>query len=264
LTTILRGFKLPLTVLNRFLEANGLELLEGDRPAFASDYRNLDEVSQLLRAKVGVDDTKTRLFIPYRMPHPKSDFAYVAYDWVMVYAQREVDLADEAPPGFANLRDEIMAFANESDAEQLRLMGQGRVDAMFVIVNDEERIRFVEPYLRKVSCGSTVAVTLVVFGCLELRANVSACSPIFAAKCAAWPPHRGSASWSTGRSHMDASIRERRDICPGIFSKHSRGHGQKSVLACTWRERNHVQYIPSLLSPYVQFSSGKSSICCCL
>lgn len=119
LTAIIRGFRVPVAVLDRFLVANGLTESEDYAPFYHGD---LDDASKLLRAKVGgssssssSDNNKTRLFIPYRTSRHHSPFAYVAYDWLFVHAQRKLHLPEElpntVPGGFAALRDEILGFA---------------------------------------------------------------------------------------------------------------------------------------------------------
>jgi hypothetical protein len=63
-TTVLRGFKVPLPVLNAFLLANNIdesERLCSGTPPF---YDKVDEVTTLLRNKVDSEDTKIRIFIP--------------------------------------------------------------------------------------------------------------------------------------------------------------------------------------------------------
>ncbi|KAK3933484.1 hypothetical protein QBC46DRAFT_434350 [Diplogelasinospora grovesii] len=147
ITTILRGFKVPVSVLDLFLRANGVMETWGSPPFYD---RDLDEPSTLLRAKMGTGDTKTRLFIPYRMGQQRSTFAYIAYDWVMVFAQRKINLAEEladrAPPGFEELRKEIMGFASEG----LQASGQEEdLTGFFVITTDEQDYVFAEPYMRK-------------------------------------------------------------------------------------------------------------------
>lgn len=82
LTAILRGFRIPVAALDRFLKANGLMPTFGGGP-----YPSLiEETSNLLRTKLGddSDDSRIRLFIPSRKLYLSSDVAYIAYNWVMV------------------------------------------------------------------------------------------------------------------------------------------------------------------------------------
>ena len=85
LTTVVRGFRVPMATLDRFLEANGTNGIYGYAPLYHSE---LDSASELFRSKVSSnsnsDDNKTRLFVPYRMGQGRSSFAYVAYDWLFV------------------------------------------------------------------------------------------------------------------------------------------------------------------------------------
>lgn len=77
-TTVLRGFKVLLPVLDAFLLANSIweteTLCAGIPPSYKEDP---DSVSTLLRSKVGAGDTKTRVFIPYRMGLDAAECAYV-------------------------------------------------------------------------------------------------------------------------------------------------------------------------------------------
>ncbi len=114
-TAIIQGAKIPMAALDGFLRANGLIETAGYPPLYG---HGLDDESKLLRAKMaersGDSNNRIRLFIPYRMGRKKSAFAYVAYDWIFVYGQRKLRLAEElpdaAPEGFSELRDEIMGF----------------------------------------------------------------------------------------------------------------------------------------------------------
>ncbi len=146
-TTILRGFKVPVAVIDRFLEANGIDETYGWPPR----YDTLDEPSKLLRTQLG--GTKTRLFIPHRLGHQLSAFAYVAYDWIFVFAQRKIlpeELAPTPPPGFAELCNEIIRGASEQEREQLRFQSED-LTAMYVINTEDQSYWFQEPYVRKAS-----------------------------------------------------------------------------------------------------------------
>lgn len=83
-TTILRGFKAPLPILDAFLLANNInesEMLCSGIPPF---YLRVDEVTTLLRNKVGSGDTKTRVFVPSRVSFDFASSAYIAYDWTVL------------------------------------------------------------------------------------------------------------------------------------------------------------------------------------
>ncbi|KAL2156147.1 hypothetical protein VTH82DRAFT_892 [Thermothelomyces myriococcoides] len=146
-TTILRGFKVPVAVLDRFLQANGIDETYGWPPR----YNTLDEPSKLLRTKLG--DAKTRLFIPHRLGHQLSTFAYVAYDWIFVFAQRRIlpeELLPSPPSGFVELCYEIIRYASEQEREQLRFQPED-LTAMYVINTEDQSYWFQEPYVRKAS-----------------------------------------------------------------------------------------------------------------
>ncbi|KEY69375.1 hypothetical protein S7711_08131 [Stachybotrys chartarum IBT 7711] len=92
LTTVLRGFKVPVAVLDAFLAANGLDETFG--------YPSLDPdasgISALLRTKMGTGGSNA---------------------CVKVFAQREIlldeDLPEEAPAKFITLREEVSSFARD-------------------------------------------------------------------------------------------------------------------------------------------------------
>jgi hypothetical protein len=77
--------------------------------------------------------------------YSKSAFAYIAYTWVLVYAQRRIlpeDMAPFPPAGFAELHDEIMAFSQEINKG-------GDVTEMYVINTEDQAYWFQEPFVRK-------------------------------------------------------------------------------------------------------------------
>lgn len=136
-TTVLRGFKVPLRVLDAFLLANSIdesEMLCAGIPPF---YDKVDEVTTLLRNKVGGGDTKTRVFVPYRMSFDRASTAYIAYDWTFVFAQRRVDsqaLAETSPPGFEELREEVLSHL---DADADPDADDAYQNALWVVITDE-------------------------------------------------------------------------------------------------------------------------------
>lgn len=139
MTTILRGFKVPLPILNTFLLANNInesEVLCRGIPPFY-DYDSVDNVTTLLRSKVGNGDSKIRIFIPFRMGFDFASSAYIAYDWTVVFAQRRLgptDLEDSPCPGFEELRREVLSYADgdESLANDARYQ-----NAVHVVITDE-------------------------------------------------------------------------------------------------------------------------------
>jgi hypothetical protein len=152
-TTVLRGLRVPVAALDGFLKANGLMPTFGDPLIYSPP--ELDPASKLIRTKLGDDnvDSRTRLLIPSRRGQSSSDVAYIAYDWIAVLAQRQLNLAEELldwpPPGFAELRDEIMRFADDGGFGS----GQYKVEdlsGLFVIIDDYACFSLTEPYLRKV------------------------------------------------------------------------------------------------------------------
>lgn len=181
LTTILRGFKVPVAVLDRFYESNGVTPTFGYPPTYnrillpgdIDDFSIQDPHSAFLRAKLaatpaGAADTRnqnTLVFVPNRQSMAMSTHAYVSYAYVMVFAQREIDVArelpDKAPAGFAELRSEILGFATEDEAELLRVAGmqpaggaegQDPASMLFIVVTDEREYPWKGAFLREVSC----------------------------------------------------------------------------------------------------------------
>lgn len=159
LTAILRGFKIPVAILDRFLEANGVEPTYGYPPFYART--ELDAGSKFLREKIAAvaGQTRTRIFIPQKQGHLQSTYAYITYAWVTAYAQRQLNLPEDlpgrAPPGFADLRSELLAYTNgeEEESLQVKRLEEGREDptaALFIIVADE-RDYPLRLYPRKVS-----------------------------------------------------------------------------------------------------------------
>ncbi|KAK3296508.1 uncharacterized protein B0H64DRAFT_171468 [Chaetomium fimeti] len=147
LTTILRGFKIPVAILDRFLEANNVEPTYGYPPFYSQS--ELDPASKFLRAKVDAvaSQTKTQMFIPQKEGEIQSTYAYIAYAWVVAYAQRQIDLPkdlpDRAPPGFADLRREILGYANDGDEEalQVKRLEEEQEDptiALFIVMTERD------------------------------------------------------------------------------------------------------------------------------
>lgn len=133
---IIRGLKVRVTVLDRFLKANGVDKTYGIAPFYDVDP---DKESQLLRSKVGGGDTRTRIFVPSKRDHNATTFAYVAWAWEMVYAQKEVLLDQQLPPnpptGWAAVQDEILSFSHDTDSDW-KAAGHGKT-GLFIVVSDE-------------------------------------------------------------------------------------------------------------------------------
>ncbi|KAK3936154.1 hypothetical protein QBC46DRAFT_395832 [Diplogelasinospora grovesii] len=122
-TTILRGFKVSVAVLDAFLAANGVHETYGT-PNFYKDHPDNAPISKLLYNKIvgyagaagsDTDKNKFRVTMPRREGRTHSFVAYVTYAWLSVYAHRELrleeDLPAEIPAGFEELRKEILSFA---------------------------------------------------------------------------------------------------------------------------------------------------------
>ncbi|KAK4151565.1 hypothetical protein C8A00DRAFT_17049 [Chaetomidium leptoderma] len=164
LTTILRGFKVPIAVLDRFLASNAVDTTGGCPPFLTPDLDSngipLDPHSAFLRAKLaaaGDNNSLARIFIPNRRGQDSCTHAYVAHAYVMVFAQRKItlaaDLPDRAPPGFAELRREILGFAEEGEEALLRVDGmQGEegeepASLLYVVITEERAFPFARPFV---------------------------------------------------------------------------------------------------------------------
>lgn len=108
LITLLRGFKVPIAVLDRFLASHGVEQTERIPPHLfqRSDFPTvppLDPQSALFRARLSASNSDldpasleaVRLFIPYRRGWARSTYGYIAYSFIMVLGQRHVELDTE-------------------------------------------------------------------------------------------------------------------------------------------------------------------------
>jgi hypothetical protein len=157
--TVLRGFNVPVAILDRFFEANRVEPTEGYPPFYHRSKLDAGLKFPRERLHAAAGDTKTRIFIPQLRGELQSTYAYVAYASVMVYAQRQLEpaeeLPDRAPPGFAELRSEILGHADGGDQETLQVgrLEEGDGDpaaALFVVVDEEGPYSF-QVFPRKVS-----------------------------------------------------------------------------------------------------------------
>ena len=174
LTTILRGFKVPIVVLDRFLASHGAEETWGAAPSLIPDLRSngipLDPSSEFLRARLaeaGDINSAARILIPARLGAAVCNYAYVAYAYVMVFGQRKINLAadlpDRAPPGFAELRREILGFTEEGEEALLQVAGmQGEegedpASSLFIVLNDNRDFPFARPFVPEVSFLSFLA-----------------------------------------------------------------------------------------------------------
>lgn len=133
-TTILRGFKISVAVLDAFLAANG-EYETYGTPPFYQHHPDKDRISILLYSKISrtdadADRNNFRVMIPSREGHDCSTVAYVTYAWVTIYAHRELDMDEDlpiaVPAGFEDLRQEVLSFCG-SVRDPDRLLDEGRM-----------------------------------------------------------------------------------------------------------------------------------------
>ncbi|KAH6632151.1 hypothetical protein F5144DRAFT_244041 [Chaetomium tenue] len=173
LTTLLRGFKVPIPILDRFLTAHNVRPTEHNPPhlfrglgGLSAATQNVDPQSALLRARLAAaaanpdldpgDRDSVRLFVPHRRGQDPSAYGYVAYAFVMVFGQRHVDLdvelPEQAPSGFAALRREVLGFVAEGEEDLLKAAGMQEPRAesrFFVVVTDGRELPLERPFVRE-------------------------------------------------------------------------------------------------------------------
>ncbi|AEO60426.1 hypothetical protein MYCTH_2309624 [Thermothelomyces thermophilus ATCC 42464] len=139
-TTLLRGFKVSVAVLDAFLAANKVDETYGT-PPFYKDHPDRDPISKLLFSKIArfdenADKNKFRVVIPSVESRDIATTAYVTYAWASVVAHREVDLEHdlpaELPKGFEELRSEILSFSDKVEAKD-RIADDGKIGVYLVV-----------------------------------------------------------------------------------------------------------------------------------
>jgi hypothetical protein len=135
LVTALRGFKIRTATLDKFLIAHGKPLgtNSANVPPFY-DYDDngnaTDEISAVLRASCGV--ATVLLIMPSIEGHSPSSWAYIAYSYTHIYAQRHItpqDPLEQKPQGFKELRQDILKYSSSSEDDE-GLMG------LFVVITE--------------------------------------------------------------------------------------------------------------------------------
>lgn len=144
-TTILRGFRVSTAVLDAFLAANKVDETYGT-PPFYQHHPDNDPISALLYAKIvredkDADKNRFRVMIPSREAFSESEVAYVTYTWVTIFAHRELameeDLPADLPPGFEELRQDILSF-RDTVPDEHRIPDEGRM-GLYVVYTYEIR-----------------------------------------------------------------------------------------------------------------------------
>lgn len=114
--TALRGFRVRLSTLDKFLVANGK--VHGAENGFAPLYHfekpeGPDEISALLRAKAG-GGSGILYVVPAAEGHDITPYVYVAYQYRHVYSQLRITPQDPPeqpiPAEFEQLRQEILGY----------------------------------------------------------------------------------------------------------------------------------------------------------
>lgn len=165
LVAIIRGLKVHIQVLDRFLYNNGCHNTKGYPPFYKED---LDEFSTLIRSRLSGNSTRTRLFVPARTGHNQSKFGYIAWAYEMAYAQKEVrvkeDLPADPPEGWDALKNEILSFSTSEDVISEK-PGHGKT-GVFVIICEERS--YTPP-----SIDERVCVFLILRSPFELSYQIS-------------------------------------------------------------------------------------------
>lgn len=116
------------------------------RHHFTLTIRTSAPFSQLLYAKIAAknpeaDRNRFRVNIPSLEGYNTSAVAYVAYTWVTVLCQRELNMDDDLPAqvplGFEELRQEVLSFC-ASVPEPRRIPDEGRM-GLYVVRTHEIR-----------------------------------------------------------------------------------------------------------------------------
>lgn len=154
LVTALRGFKIRTSTLDKFLIAHGKYhgIKSGSIPPiykYDDNGNATDEISEVLRAQIEAGAGKSTslatvlLVMPSVEGHDHSSWAYIAYSYVQVYAQRHInpqDNSEQMPQGFEELRQNVLRHSSSSEESDEGLMG------LFVVVT-EGRVGSVPPEL---------------------------------------------------------------------------------------------------------------------
>lgn len=144
LVTAHRGFKIHTSTLDKFLIAHG-KPKGTDSGAVPPNYtyddngNASDEISEILcgqmQAITGKCSSLTTvlLLMPSVEGHSRSSWAYVAYSYAHIYAQRHItpqDPLDQMPQGFEELRQDVLSYSSNSKEDGEGLMG------LFVIITE--------------------------------------------------------------------------------------------------------------------------------
>ncbi|KAK4202882.1 hypothetical protein QBC40DRAFT_319559 [Triangularia verruculosa] len=132
-TSILRGCRVSISILVDFLDANIHHRTYGT-PSFYQDHPDKDPISKLLFLRVSADKNTFRVLIPS------------VEGWeVTVTAHRELKLADdlpeEVPPGFGELRRDILSFGTGDDEEDGKM-------AVYMATTNQSRGFHVSSWIR--------------------------------------------------------------------------------------------------------------------
>ncbi|KAK3899407.1 hypothetical protein C8A05DRAFT_46517 [Staphylotrichum tortipilum] len=151
LTTLLRGFKIPVALLDRYLENNHVLPTFDHSPIYnpalwpGESTPRIDPGSAFLRSRLGPSGADTLIFIPQREGAGMTLHAYVAFAYIMVFGQRRLqlpgDLADEPPEGWRWVWEE----GEEGEEEE---EGEDPV-RMVVVVTNEREFPFRGPFMRE-------------------------------------------------------------------------------------------------------------------
>lgn len=141
--TALRGFRVRLSTLDKFLFANGN--VHGAENGFAPLYHfdkpeGPDEISALLRAKAG-GDSGILYVVPAAEGHDITPYVYVAHQYRHVYSQLRITSQDPpeqpVPPGFEQLREEILGYrASAGDGASQGIDEEDGVMGLYIVYTE--------------------------------------------------------------------------------------------------------------------------------
>lgn len=123
IVTALRGFRVRLSTMDKFLVANGNlhGTLNGMPPLYDFEKpEGPDEISALLRAKAG-GGSGILYVVPAAEGHDETPYVYVAYEYRHDYSQLRIIPQDPPeqpiPAGFEQLRQEVLGYRTVSGGD---------------------------------------------------------------------------------------------------------------------------------------------------
>jgi len=152
--TALRGFRVRVSTLDKFLVANG-RVHGADRgwaPFWDDEPAAPNEISALLREKAG-GGSRLVYVVPAVEGHDFTPYVYVAYQYRHVYSQLRITPEDPpeqpVPTEFEQLRQEILGYSDGAGEEGAREVDQEDGAMGLYIVYTEDRWAPIPPELEE-------------------------------------------------------------------------------------------------------------------